>query len=155
MSGKNQTPITSGPNGTPPNTPGFSWQSINPATSFLPLNLHTQSQGSIPSGVINGVMTGTNTIYSQIVDVSRMDNIGLEVNWTGTPAGTLTIDVSISGINFYPLSSYNNTLPQPAGSAGGYPLTLTLLPYKYFMLKYINASGTGVLNVYGQLKDLN
>lgn len=115
----------------------------------------TQGQGSIPSGVFNGAMSGTNTIYSQIIDVSRMDNIGLEINWTGTPTGTISINVSDSGINFYPLTSFNNTLPQPAGSAGGYPVTLTMLPFKYLMLKYINISGTGVLNVYGQVKDLN
>jgi hypothetical protein len=142
MSGKNQFPVT------------FQWQSTNPATGFLPLNLKTQAQGSVPSGVIAGTMSGTNTIYSQILDISRMDNQGLEVTWTGTPAGTFSVMVSNSGINFYALT-FNPVLTQPAGSAGGYAIDLNQLPFKYVMLQYTNISGTGTLTVYGQQKDLN
>src|SRR5580693_1854551 len=108
MSQKNQCPITLGPNaptfGNPVNAPGMSWQATNPATGFLPLNLTTQGQGSLPSGQLNGAMAGTNTIYTQIVDVSRMDNIGLELTWTGTPTGTISILASNSVINFSALT---------------------------------------------------
>lgn len=83
-----------------------------------------------------------------------MDNQGLEVTWTGTPTGTFSVQVSNSGINFYALT-FNPALAQPAGSAGGYAVNLNQLPFKYMMLKYVNASGTGVLTVYGQQKDLN
>ena len=159
MSGKNQAPIVLGPNaitasGLPVNSPGMSWQSVNPVTGFLPLNINSQSQGSPPSGLLNGVMSGTNTIYTQIVDVSRMDNAGLEVTWTGSPVGTFQVMVSNSGINFYALT-FNPALAQPAGSAGGYAVDLNQLPFKYFMLQYTNTSGSGVLNVYAQVKDLN
>ena len=120
MSGKNQYPIS------------FNWQSANPATGFLPLNAN--QTGSVPSGTLAGAMASTNTIYSQIVDISRMDNSGLEVNWTGTPTGTLSVMVSNSGINFYALT-FSPVLAQPAGSAGGYTIDLNQLPYKYLMLK--------------------
>jgi hypothetical protein len=159
MSGKNQSPITLGPNAPilsslPANSPGMSWQSTNPATGFLPLNINSQAQGSPPSGLINGAMSGTNTIYTQIVDVSRMDNCGLEVTWTGTPTGTFQVMVSNSGINFYALT-FSPALAQPAGSPGGYAIDLNQLPFKYFMLQYTNSSGSGVLTVYAQVKDLN
>jgi hypothetical protein len=159
MSGKNQTPITLGPlaptiSNLPFNSPGMSWQSTNPATGFLPLGITAQGQGSPPSGLLDGPMSGTNTIYTQIVDVSRIDNCGLEVTWTGTPTGTFQVMVSNSGINFYALT-FNPALAQPSGSAGGYAVDLNQLPFKYFMLQYTNSSGSGVLTVYAQIKDLN
>lgn len=153
MSGKNQSPITLGPSSTR-NEPGLSWQSASPAIGFLPLNNNTVGQGSVPSGVRNGTMSGTNTIYTQIIDVSRIDNMGLEVTWTGNPVGTITVNVSNSGISFYDLT-FDPALAQPSGSAGGYAINLNQLPFKYVMLKYVNTSGSGVLTVYGQIKDLN
>ena len=142
MSGKNQYPQV------------FNWQSANPATGFLPVNSNTSNIGSVPSGTLAGTMSSTNTIYSQIIDISRMDNQGLEVVWTGTPTGTFSVMVSNSGINFFALT-FNPALAQPAGSASGYAVNLNQLPFKYMMLKYVNASGSGVLKVYGQIKDLN
>jgi hypothetical protein len=139
LTSKNQFPFTA------------QWQSTNPATNFLPPPNQT---GSIPSGVINGAMASTNTIYSQILEISRFDNIGLEVTWTGTPTGTLQVMVSNSGINFYALT-FDPALGQPAGSAGGYAIDLNQVPFKYIFLQYANASGTGTLTIFGQSKDLN
>lgn len=159
MSGKNQTPVTLGINAPtasdlPVNSPGVSWQTTNPAIGFLPLDITSQGQGSPPSGLINGAMTGTGTIYSQIIDVSRMDNIGLEVFWTGTAVGVFSVHGSDSGINF-PSITFDPPLAQPAGASGEYLVDLNQFPWKYLMLQYVNTSGTGVLNVYCQLKDLN
>lgn len=99
-------------------------------------------------------MASTNTIYSQIIDISRMDNIGLEVNWAGTPIGTFSVLVSNSGVNFNTLT-FDPALGQPAGSAAGEAVNITQLGFKYMMLKYVNSSGSGTLTVYGQVKDLN
>lgn len=141
MSGKNQFPCE------------LNWQSTSPVTGFLPLNNNTAGKGSVPSGVAGGTMASTNTIYSNILDVSRMDNIGLELNWTGTPTGTISVLVSNSGVNFYALSS--PTISQPSGSASGTTVQLNQLPFKYMMLSYTNASGSGTLTAFIQLKDLN
>lgn len=141
MSGKNQYPYQ------------FNWQSTNPATGFKPVPT-IYGGGSAPSGVVTGTMASTNTIYSNIIEISRMDNIGQEVTWTGTPTGTLQVMCSISGINFYALT-FGNPLAQPSGSAGGYVTYLNQLPFKYLMLQYTNSSGSGVLTIYNQLKDLN
>lgn len=139
MSGKNQFPQI------------FNWQSASPVTTFLPTPYQT---GSPPSGTISGAMASTNAIYSQITDLSKMDNVGLEVTWVGTPTGTFEVYGSNSGISFYPLT-FSPALGQPAGSAGGYLVDLNQYPFKYLMLKYTNASGSGTLTVYGQNRDLN
>jgi hypothetical protein len=99
-------------------------------------------------------MASTNTIYSNILDISRMDNIGAEVNWSGTPTGTLSVMVSNSGVSFSALT-FSPALTQPTGSAGGYVINLNQLPFKYLMFQYINASGSGILTIYLQSKDLN
>lgn len=139
MSGKNQYVQT------------YNWQTTSPVIGFLPLN---SQSGSAPSGVVSGTMSGTSTIYSQIINVATMDNDGLEVTWTGTPTGTFSVMVSNSGKNFYALT-FNPALGQPAGSPGGYAVNLNQLPFRFIMLQYVNATGSGLLTVYGQAKDLN
>lgn len=106
------------------------------------------------SGVTQGVMTGTSTIYSQPLDVNLKDNIGLEVTWTGTPTGTIQVLGSSSGNTYYPLT-FNPILTQPAGSAGGYLIDLNQFPWRYLSVEYTNSSGTGVLLVTLTAKDIN
>lgn len=141
MSGKNQYPFTA------------NWQSTSPVPTFRPV-VALWGGGSQPSAIVTGTMSGTNTIYSNIIDISRMDNIGLEVAWSGTPTGTFSIMVSNSGINFNALT-FTPPLAQPAGSAAGMAIDLNQVPFKYMMLQYVNVSGAGSLAVYGQSKDLN
>lgn len=128
----------------------FYWQSSNPATGFLPLRGNVA--GSLPSGTLIGSMASTNVIYSQIIPVNKMQLIGLEVTWTGTPTGVFEVDVSCSGINFYALT-FSPILAQPAGSASGYYINLRTAGFRYLLLKYTNASGSGGLTVYGEQKD--
>lgn len=99
-------------------------------------------------------MSATASIYSQIIDISKIDNIGLEVAWSGTPTGTFSVMVSNSGINFNALT-FNPALAQPVGSAGGMAIDLNQVPFKFIYLKYVNSSGSGSLTTYGQNKDLN
>ena len=140
MSGKNQFPAQ------------LNWQSTSPITGFLPLNNNTQGKGSVPSGVLTGTMSGTSTIYSNIIDVSRMDNSGLEISWTGTPTGAITYNASISGSFFFPITL---TTTQPSGSSGGFGVNLNQYPYKYLLVEYTNSTGSGVLTAWAQFKDLN
>ena len=123
----------------------LNWVSLNPAPFVA---------NTAPSGVLSGAMSGTNTVYTQIIDVTIKDNLGLELTWTGTPTGTIQIYASASGINFYPLT-FTPVLSQPAGSAGGYLIDLNQFPWKYIYVKYTNASGSGALTVYMTTKDLN
>ncbi len=142
MSGKNQFPFQ------------FNWQSPNPQTGFVPSNGKFNG-GSLPSGTLTGAMASTNVIYTNILDISRMDNSGIEVVWTGTPTGTLLVVASISGLNWFSLT-FNPALAQPAGSANtGYGININQYPFKFLMLQYTNASSTGTLSAWTQLKDLN
>jgi hypothetical protein len=139
MSGKNQYVTT------------YNWQLTNPIPTFLP-NPH--AGGSLPSGVILGPMAGVTTIYSNIIDLAKMDAIGLEVTWTGTPTGTLSVLASNSGAFFYPLT-FDPALGQPAGTPGGYVVDLIQYPFRYILLEYTNLSGAGTLYVVQESKDFN
>lgn len=130
----------------------LNWQSTSPIPTLLPLPANQSS--TVPSGVINGVMATTGTIYSQIIDMSLLDNIGAEVTWSGTPTGTISVLGSNSGLSFYAIT-FDPVLAQPAGSAGGYLINLNQWPFKYLLFKYVNASGSGTLNIYLQSKDVN
>jgi hypothetical protein len=98
----------------------FNWQTTSPVTGFLPGPGPNQDvAGNSPkSGVLAGVISGTNTIYTNILGLRQSDNQGIEVAWTGNTTGTLSVMVSNSGINFYALT-YNPAIVQPAGTAGG------------------------------------
>lgn len=145
MSGKNQAPQV------------INWQSTNPLLNFLPLNQLTINKGSVPSGVVNGVMTGTTTIYTNVIDVSRMDNLGISYQWTGTPTGTFQVMGNNDGIlgNEFALT-FNPLLIQPAGSANSaIGIDLNQFPWKWLFLQYTNVSGSGLLYATLQVKDLN
>lgn len=123
----------------------MNWQDTTPVP-FVPNTPLT--------GVTEGVMTGTDTIYSNILDVTIKDNNGLEVTWTGDPTGTIQIMGSISGSAFYALT-FNPPLTQPAGAPGGFLIDVNQYPFKYLMVQYDNISGDGLLNVWLTSKDLN
>jgi hypothetical protein len=123
----------------------FNWQSSTP----VPFNPNTAL-----TGVLTGTMSGTNTIYSNIQDISNTDNQGLEITWSGNPTGTISVLCSESGLYFYPLT-FNPAIIQPTGSAGGYLIDLNQVPWRYVMVQYVNASGSGVLTMWLGSKDLN
>jgi len=109
----------------------------------------------------NGVMTGTSTILSVPQNIQNLDNVGLEITWTGTPTGTISILGSVSAIipqaaavNYYALT-FSPPLNQPSGAAGGYLIDLNQFPFPSMQVEYVNSSGTGTLNVYIYEKDLN
>jgi hypothetical protein len=127
----------------------FNWQSTNPATGWNSLGGVRPPPGS---GTLAGAMASTNTIYSQIIDMATMVLNGLELTWTGTPTGVFTVNGSCSGVNFYSLT-YSPALTQPAGASGGYLIDNFHWGFRYLMLQYVNASGSGSLTVYGHQKD--
>lgn len=99
-------------------------------------------------------MSSTNTIYTNILGLRQSDNIGIELTWTGTPTGTISVMVSNSGINFYALT-FDPILDQPSGSSGGYVIALTAIPFQYMFVQYVNSSGSGTITAYSQAKANN
>lgn len=142
LSGKNQAPLS------------LNWQSTDPRTGFLPN--HGQS-GSVPSGNASASMTGTAVRYSQIIDVAKMDSLGLELDWTGTAIGAFVVYASVSGASWYDITALFLTpvISNPSGSNSGTLGGYKQYEYKYFLVKYTNASSTGTLTGYLQVKDLN
>lgn len=100
----------------------------------------------------NGDMSQT-SISSDVINVLYLDNIGLQIEWTGTATGTITVQASIDGTTYYALT-FDPALAQPAGSASGYLVSLNQLPYKYFKVVYTKSSGTGTMNVYCSIKEV-
>ncbi len=124
----------------------LTWVTSTPVP-FLP------GRPSPPAGTVAGVMASTNVVYTNILDVTTMDNLGLEFTWTGTPTGTIEIMGSVSGAVFYALT-FNPVLAQPAGSASGYLVDLAGYPFPYLMIKYTNVSGAGSITTWICGKDL-
>lgn len=104
--------------------------------------------------LLSGSMSGTSTIQSSTMVLDNLDNIGLRIKWTGTPTGTITVQCSVDNIDFDSLT-FNPTLTQPAGSAGGYLVSLNQLPFSYMYVQYVNSSGSGTLTVTAEAKDIN
>lgn len=85
------------------------------------------------------------TLTSVPVNVQYMDNVGLQLAWTDTAAGLLTVECSL---NYSPTPTipfegtwdpltFNPALSQPAGSPGGYLINLNQLPYPWVRLKWV------------------
>lgn len=86
--------------------------------------------------------------------MSHMDNEGVEIAFTGTPTGTLTVYGSNSGINFFALT-FTPAFTQPSGAALVLGLDLNQFPWKYMTFQYVNVSGSGTLAIYLQSKSLS
>jgi hypothetical protein len=109
--------------------------------------------GPIPLFTAEAV-TGTNMYTSPAIQIQNLDNLGIQVSWTGTPTGTISVLCSIDGINYIPLT-FSPALSQPAGSAGSYLINLEEVPFPFLELQYINASGSGTLSALFFGKDIN
>lgn len=130
----------------------LNFQSTDPSLTLSPQ--YKEAPSTPLSGVTSGSMSSTNTIYSQIINVKLMDISGYDVDWAGTPTGTLSVMVSANGLKFHALT-FNPVLTQPAGSAGGYYVNVEAMGFKYLMFQYTNSSGSGSLTVGYEMKDWN
>lgn len=130
----------------------FNWQSTNPTASFLPIT--STAGNSNPSGALSGTMSGTNTIYSNILGMRQTDVQGLEIAWTGTPSGNLQVMISISGINWTAIN-FIPAITQPTGTPDNIYINLSTIGMQYMYLQYTNSTGTGQLTAYSQCKAFN
>lgn len=87
------------------------------------------------------------TVSSSVITNTYQDNIGIQATWTGTPTGTIEVDGSNDGTNFYALT-FNPAISQPAGVAGGFLININQYPFAYLKVLYTKTSGTGTLDAY-------
>lgn len=99
-------------------------------------------------------VSGTTTYNSPITDINQQHNIGLDIRFTGTMTGTLTVNCSNDGVVFNSLT-FNPALAQPAGSNLSYLIDLNQVPFKFLQVSYVNSSGSGTLTSILSSKDLS
>lgn len=114
------------------------------------------SRGTIDIRLIsNGDMSAN--ISSAGVNTESVDNVGVELSWTGTPSGAWKIQASNSstdGSNGTWTDLSMTIGSQPTGAAGGFLLDLNQFPFKYVRIVYTKTSGTGTANAYLYAKGL-
>lgn len=117
----------------------------------------TATTGDSGAPLQEGVaVSSTNTYYSKMWSGQDSGGQSLQLEWTGTPAGALTLWYSNK-----PNPSEENDADweeeatvfsptDPAGSASGFVTENLKLAYR-LRLKYVNASGSGVLKGWVQI----
>lgn len=112
----------------------------------------------MPKKIVDSVTMATD-ITSSAIYAQFQDNIGLEISWSGSPSGVITIEGSNShnppedSGTFYPLT-FDPELAQPDGASGGYLVSLNQFPFSYYRVSYEALSGTGNLTVYATSKEI-
>lgn len=101
--------------------------------------------------ILNGSMAGNLT--SSVVNELYLDNIGLEFTWTGNPTGTIIVEASNGGVNYYTLTFFP-TYSNPAGTASGDLAYINQFPFQWIRVRYTRTSGTGVFNVILTTKEI-
>lgn len=103
--------------------------------------------------IVNAVMTGTSVITSPITEIRGFDNIAYDIQFSGTPNGTFSVQVSSS---YDPITNPNaifvplvlSPVPVASGTSGVIGIDINQSGFQWIKLVYTNASSTGVLNAY-------
>lgn len=120
----------------------------------LPTKLFvTYSATDSNAPAVDGVtVTGAATFYSFMASGKDRQNISGQVFWTGTPTGTFTLQYSDkfnpNEANDNDWSADTSTFTNPAGAGGSTPFFCTTVGSQaafHHRIKYVNASGTGVM----------
>lgn len=91
-------------------------------------------------------VSSTTSYRTAAIDMRFMDTAALEVEWTGTPVGTLSVEASLDGSTWYP-TGQQCTDPTGAGSTDNSLINCMGIGFAYLSLKYTNSSGSGTLTV--------
>lgn len=81
------------------------------------------------------------SLTSSIIDASYLDNICLQMAWTGSPIGTFSVQGSLDKTNWTQFATGDCTAGSPS------LFDLNQLSFPYVRVVYTKGSGTGTLNV--------
>lgn len=111
----------------------------------------------LKASLFSGNQDMTGALTSQAIALTQVDNVAVQLAWTGSPTGTFTVQGSI---DYVPLpgggSSLNAgtwttiTLPTTAatgGAAGTLLINMNDLGFPWMRVVYTPTSGTGTLTV--------
>lgn len=105
--------------------------------------------------ITNGNMAGN--VTSVVSNIEFLDNIGIQLVFTGSPVGTFTVEisadhaqdqngnVSVAG-NWVAIDL--DPVPVAAGSADVIAINIDLMSFPWMRVVYTRTSGTGTLNGY-------
>ena len=96
-----------------------------------------------PYKLLDGVSLGA-TVNSTGLDVTRLIYASIAVEWSGTPTGTLTIEVK-NGDSPWIASSFTQSL---SGASGTKMFDFALLPWEQLRIAYARTSGTGFISAH-------
>lgn len=94
-------------------------------------------------------------VTSSTVNIANLDNIGIQLIWTGTATGTFEVDVSSdggwngtvwTGTTFTALSL--SPTPTAAGASSNYYIDLNQVSAPALRVKYVHTGSTGTLQVW-------
>jgi hypothetical protein len=114
----------------------------------------------------NGVMSSSPT--SLITSIQFLDDIGLQLQWSGSPVGNFEVQISadydpnqdIAGtwvpivFTYWNGTSFVTSQDVPTTMGSPYYFDLDLLSAPYLKVVYNNTSGTGTLNIFLTAKAL-
>jgi hypothetical protein len=107
--------------------------------------------------IVNGDMSQP-SLTSQVVEIKNQDNVGIQLDWTGSPTGTFAIQISSNHKQQQQGQDTDVTVPgswttlplNPAITATGSPDTayvdLNQMSAMYVRVVYTMVSGSGTLN---------
>lgn len=111
----------------------------------------------------NQTMTGTNTLTSPVINLRFLDNLGVQLHFTGTPNGTFQVQVSgdheqdpqgvvtVQG-TFVPVTL--SPVPVAAGAPDDIYIDLNQLSAPWVRVQYVNSSSVGVLSGFATAKSV-
>lgn len=91
--------------------------------------------------ITNGDMSSA--LESLPQDLSRIDIYSIQAVWTGSPSGTIKIQVSVNGSTFTDLADSEEAI----SGAGDFLWVVTDVGYDKMKVVYTPSSGSGTLNV--------
>lgn len=96
-------------------------------------------------------MTGTATLTSNPTVLKYLDNVCIDLGFTGTPNGTFTVQTSLDYNPAQPtLATWRDltlsAVPMAVGVADNHQIFLNQVSFYAVRVKYVNTSGTGVLS---------
>lgn len=120
--------------------------------------------------ITNGNMTGSLT--GTVTNINNLDNVGIQLNWTGSPTGTFSVQVSADYaqdtngnvtntghwvsliLTYWNGSAFTTTATVPASVGSPIFLDLDLLSAPWIRVIYTTASDAGTLNAFVTAKGL-
>ena len=90
--------------------------------------------------LFNAQSLGSN-LTSNPIATTYVNNIGIQLHWTGAPVGTWQVEASNNSTDWFDLNI--EPIPTASGSEANWGISIVDLPYAYLRVKYSRTSGTG------------